>query len=62
MLREVYTVDPAWEKPVDRGLEQRFERIKAKLVGFVAVLLPLGVWALARGIEISQRRGTIIEY
>lgn len=36
VLREVYTVDPAWEKPVDRGLEQRFERIKAKLVGFVS--------------------------
>lgn len=36
VLREVYTVDPAWEKPVDPQLEARFERIKAKLVGFVS--------------------------
>lgn len=36
VLREVYTVDPAWEKPVDPALEARFERIKAKLVGFVS--------------------------
>ncbi|WP_336967980.1 M48 family metalloprotease [Sphingobium aromaticiconvertens] len=36
VLREVYTVDPAWEKPVDPVLEARFERIKAKLVGFVS--------------------------
>ena len=34
----------------------------AKLVGFVVVLLPLAAWALARGIAISQRKGTIIEY
>lgn len=33
-----------------------------KLLGFVAVLLPLSVWGLARGIAIGQRRGTIIEY
>ena len=36
VLREVYTVDPAWDKPVDPKLEARFERIKAKLVGFVS--------------------------
>ncbi|MDX3901712.1 MAG: M48 family metalloprotease [Sphingobium sp.] len=36
VLREVYTVDPAWERPVDPALEARFERIKAKLVGFVS--------------------------
>lgn len=36
VLREVYTVDPAWDKPVDPALEARFERIKAKLVGFVS--------------------------
>ncbi len=36
MLREVYTVDPAWDKPVDPQLEARFERIKAKLIGFVS--------------------------
>ncbi|WP_022683709.1 M48 family metalloprotease [Sphingobium bisphenolivorans] len=36
VLREVYTVDPAWNKPVDPKLEARFERIKAKLYGFVS--------------------------
>ncbi|WP_200928408.1 M48 family metalloprotease [Sphingobium sp. Leaf26] len=36
VLREVYTVDPAWERPVDPVLEARFERIKAKLIGFVS--------------------------
>ncbi|OHC90733.1 MAG: peptidase M48, partial [Sphingomonadales bacterium GWF1_63_6] len=36
VLREVYTVDPAWDKPIDPQLEARFERIKAKLVGFVS--------------------------
>ncbi|MDI1295053.1 MAG: M48 family metalloprotease [bacterium] len=36
VLREVYTVDPAWDKPVDPKLEARFERIKAKLFGFVS--------------------------
>ena len=36
VLREVYEVDPAWNKPMDPALETRFERIKAKLVGFVS--------------------------
>ena len=36
VLREVYTVDPAWDRPVDPGLEARFERIRAKLVGYVS--------------------------
>ncbi|WP_311268922.1 M48 family metalloprotease [Sphingobium sp. WCS2017Hpa-17] len=36
VLREVYTVDPAWDRPVDKALEARFERIKAKLIGFVS--------------------------
>ncbi|MGC4250403.1 MAG: M48 family metalloprotease [Sphingobium sp.] len=36
VLREVYTVDPAWDKPPDPQLEARFERIKAKLIGFVS--------------------------
>lgn len=36
VLREVYTVDPAWDKPIDPKLEARFERIKAKLIGFVS--------------------------
>jgi ABC-2 type transport system permease protein len=33
-----------------------------KLVGFVAILLPLSTLLLARGIAVGQRRGTIIEY
>lgn len=36
VLREVYMVDPAWDKPIDPALEVRFERIKAKLFGFVS--------------------------
>ncbi|EAT09599.1 putative Zn-dependent protease [Sphingomonas sp. SKA58] len=36
VLREVYEVDPAWDRPVDPQLEARFERIKAKLIGFVS--------------------------
>lgn len=36
VLREVYTVDPAWERPPDKALEARFERIKAKLIGYVS--------------------------
>ncbi|BBF68070.1 M48 family metalloprotease [Sphingomonas bisphenolicum] len=36
VLREVYTVDPAWDRPPDKVLEARFERIKAKLIGFVS--------------------------
>lgn len=35
-LREVYIVDPAWDKPSDPAIEARFARVKAKLVGFVA--------------------------
>jgi predicted Zn-dependent protease len=34
-LENVYDKDPAWNKPVDPGLEARFERIKGKLIGFV---------------------------
>jgi predicted Zn-dependent protease len=35
-LREVYVVDPAWTKPADPAIEARFQRIKAKLSGFIA--------------------------
>ena len=35
-LREVYVVDPAWEKPADPDIERRFQRVKAKLSGYVA--------------------------
>lgn len=36
VLREVYEPDPAWNRPIDPDLERRFERVKAKLVGFVS--------------------------
>ncbi|WP_435419055.1 M48 family metalloprotease [Parerythrobacter aurantius] len=35
-LREVYEIDPAWDKPGDAQLQARFERIKAKLYGYLA--------------------------
>ena len=34
-LRETYIRDPAWNEPVDPDLQRRFERIKAKLFGYV---------------------------
>ncbi|WP_432769143.1 MAG: M48 family metalloprotease [Sphingopyxis sp.] len=35
-LREVYVIDPAWEKPANPDIERRFQRVKAKLQGFIA--------------------------
>lgn len=35
-LQEVYQVDPAWAKPNDPRLEERFQRAKAKLYGYLA--------------------------
>lgn len=34
-LEQVFAKDPAWSKPVDPALEQRFQRVKAKLTGFI---------------------------
>ena len=34
-LEQIYKKDPAWNKPVDPKLEARFERVKAKLIGYV---------------------------
>ena len=34
-LRETYTKDPAWDAPDDPALQQRFERVKAKLYGYL---------------------------
>ena len=34
-LENVFKKDPAWETPVDPQLEERFQRVKAKLYGFV---------------------------
>jgi len=35
-LEDVVGKDPAWNKPPDPALEARFQRVKAKLVGFVS--------------------------
>ena len=35
-LRDVYMVDPAWGKPANPAIEKRFQRVKAKLSGFIA--------------------------
>lgn len=35
-LQDVVERDPAWAKPTDPALEARFQRVKAKLMGFVA--------------------------
>jgi predicted Zn-dependent protease len=34
-LKQLFMKDPAWNKPPDPALEARFQRVKAKLVGFV---------------------------
>ncbi|MEO5972335.1 MAG: M48 family metalloprotease [Sphingomicrobium sp.] len=34
-LTEIYRKDPAWDRPPDPALEARFQRVKAKLYGFV---------------------------
>jgi predicted Zn-dependent protease len=34
-LEQTYRSDPAWDKPGDPALEARFQRVKAKLAGFV---------------------------
>jgi predicted Zn-dependent protease len=34
-LEQKFKSDPAWSKPVDPALEARFERVKAKLIGYV---------------------------
>jgi predicted Zn-dependent protease len=35
ILTNLFEKDPAWNKPTDPGLEARFQRVKAKLVGFI---------------------------
>ena len=34
-LTQLYEKDPAWNRPIDPALEARFERVKAKLTGYV---------------------------
>jgi predicted Zn-dependent protease len=36
ILQEGYRSDPSWNKPTDPALEARFQRVKAKLKGFVS--------------------------
>ncbi len=36
LLRDVYQQDPAWDKPSDPEIEARFQRVKAKLLGFTS--------------------------
>ena len=36
LLRDVYQKDPAWNKPSDPAIEARFQRVKAKLLGYTA--------------------------
>ncbi|WP_370033997.1 M48 family metalloprotease [Qipengyuania mesophila] len=35
-LREVYETDPAWDRPANARNQARFERVKAKLVGYIS--------------------------
>ena len=34
-LEQVYRADPAWQRPTDPALEARFQRVKAKLLGYI---------------------------
>ena len=34
-LTHDYEIDPAWEKPADPAFQARFERVKAKLAGYI---------------------------
>ena len=35
-LEDTYQADPAWSRPPDPAIEERFQRVKAKLVGYVS--------------------------
>jgi predicted Zn-dependent protease len=35
VLEPMYRADPAWDRPTDAATEERFQRVRAKLVGFV---------------------------
>lgn len=34
-LEQIYHADPAWARPTDPALEERFQRVKAKLAGYI---------------------------
>lgn len=35
-LQELYKKDPAWNRPTDPAIEARFQRVRAKLVGYIS--------------------------
>lgn len=35
-LTDLYKKDPAWDRPTDPALEARFQRVRAKLIGFIS--------------------------
>jgi predicted Zn-dependent protease len=35
-LTEVFSKDPAWKRPTDPALEARFQRVRAKLIGYIS--------------------------
>lgn len=36
VLEEIYQKSPSWDRPSDPAMEKRFQRVKAKLIGFVS--------------------------
>jgi predicted Zn-dependent protease len=34
-LEQIYRADPAWKRPTDAAIEARFQRVKAKLLGYI---------------------------
>jgi predicted Zn-dependent protease len=36
VLQDAYEADPAWNAPADADIERRFQRVKAKLIGFTS--------------------------
>lgn len=35
LLQDIYVEDPAWDRPLNQDIEERFKRVKAKLEGFI---------------------------
>ena len=54
-LTEIYQKDPAWNRKTDPALEARFQRVKAKLVGYVT---PEGCGQILSG-EQPERSGAL---
>lgn len=47
---------------VDTPLRESWLLSLGKLAGFSAIMMPLAVWLLGRGLEVGRRRGTLTEY